>query len=114
MQVLFIVSTKHLICQVDPYLEDTLCCMCSLKQGPYFCREKSCFNYFCHGCWEIHHAASRPQHKPLMRNIRGLTRARASQHHHQHDYNNNSGRFRSGHDQNRNLSEYFTQAFGSH
>ena len=40
----------------------------------------------------------------------------AKVHHQQHprDYNNNTGRFRSGHDQNRNLSEYFTQAFGSH
>jgi len=99
--------------QVDPYLEDTLCCMCAMKQGPYFCREKTCFNYFCHGCWEVQHANARPHHKPLMRNIRGLTRARASQHH--HDYNNNHGRYRTGyHDQARNLSEYFTQAFGSH
>ena len=104
--------TKSLTFKVDPYLEDTLCCMCSMKQGPYFCREKTCFNYFCHGCWELHHTNSRPQHKPLMRNIRGLTRARASQHH--QDFNNNHGRFRSGYDQNRNLSEYFTQAFGSH
>ena len=24
--------------QVDPYLEDALCSMCLLKQGPYFCR----------------------------------------------------------------------------
>merc|ERR1719192_306858 len=98
--------------QVDPYLEDTLCSVCGLKQGPYFCRDKACFTYFCHGCWELHHTNSRPQHKPLMRNIRGLTRARASQHH--QDFNNSHGRFRSGYDQNRNLSEYFTQAFGSH
>jgi len=62
--------------QVDPYLEDTLCSLCSMKQGPYFCRDLSCFNYFCHGCWEQQHVG-RTQHKPLMRNIRGLTRARA-------------------------------------
>ena len=24
--------------QVDPYLEDALCSLCLLKQGPYFCR----------------------------------------------------------------------------
>ena len=24
--------------QVDPYLEDTLCSLCCMKQGPYFCR----------------------------------------------------------------------------
>ncbi len=29
--------------QVDPYLEDALCSTCGLKQGPYFCREVSCF-----------------------------------------------------------------------
>ena len=65
--------------QVDPYLEDTLCSVCGLKQGPYFCRELECFNYFCHGCWDDHHRA-RQMHKPLMRNIRGLTRARTSTH----------------------------------
>jgi len=108
--------------QVDPYLEDTLCSMCTMKQGPYFCREKSCFNYFCHSCWEMTHASIRPQHKPLMRNIRGITRARASQsgyHHHHHDFNNNGGKYhhRQGHgpsnDPNKSLSDYFTQAFGS-
>ena len=59
--------------QVDPYLEDTLCSLCSMKQGPYFCRDLTCFNYFCHGCWEVQHAG-RAQHKPLMRNIRYWTR----------------------------------------
>ena len=84
--------------QVDPYLEDTLCSLCGLKQGPYFCRDLGCFNYFCHGCWDLQHTG-RPHHKPLMRNIRGLTRARASQ-----DYNNNSGgRYRA--DQMRELAE---------
>ena len=58
--------------QVDPYLEDTLCSLCSMKQGPYFCRDLTCFNYFCHGCWEVQHAG-RAQHKPLMRNIRYWT-----------------------------------------
>merc|ERR1711864_66267 len=56
--------------QVDPYLEDTICSLCSMKQGPYFCRDLSCFNYFCHGCWDLHHTNTR-HHKPLMRNIRG-------------------------------------------
>jgi len=61
--------------QVDPYLEDALCSVCNMKQGPYFCREEECFNYFCRGCWDRVHV-SMPHHKPLMRNIRGLTRAR--------------------------------------
>jgi len=61
--------------QVDPYLEDAICSLCQMKQGPYFCREEKCFDYFCRGCWERIHQHY-PQHKPLMRNIRGLTRAR--------------------------------------
>eukprot|EP00092_Neocalanus_flemingeri_P001481 GFUD01001579.1.p1 GENE.GFUD01001579.1~~GFUD01001579.1.p1 ORF type:complete len:612 (-),score=140.44 GFUD01001579.1:846-2681(-) len=92
--------------QVDPYLEDTLCSMCGMKQGPYFCRDLSCFNYFCHGCWDLHHTC-RPNHKPLMRNIRGLTRARTNHHNH-HDYN--VGRFRQ--DPVRDLAEQFGQTFG--
>jgi len=64
--------------QVDPYLEDALCATCGIKQGPYFCRDLSCFNYFCRGCWQLHHQY-RPHHKPLMRNIRGFNRARQEQ-----------------------------------
>jgi len=88
--------------QVDPYLEDTLCSVCGLKQGPYFCRELECFNYFCHGCWDDHHRA-RQMHKPLMRNIRGLTRARTST---QIDF---PGRYRV--DPVRDLSAQFGQSF---
>lgn len=29
--------------QVDPYLEDSLCSMCNVQHGPYYCRELSCF-----------------------------------------------------------------------
>jgi cytoplasmic polyadenylation element-binding protein len=29
--------------QVDPYLEDSLCSMCGVQHGPYYCRELSCF-----------------------------------------------------------------------
>jgi len=61
--------------QVDPYLEDALCSVCHIKQGPYFCRDLNCFNYYCRGCWDQQHA-QQSSHKPLMRNIRGLTRAR--------------------------------------
>ncbi|XP_023331326.1 uncharacterized protein LOC111703576 [Eurytemora carolleeae] len=61
--------------QVDPYLEDALCSVCHMKQGPYFCRDLNCFNYYCRTCWDNQHA-HHTQHKPLMRNIRGLTRAR--------------------------------------
>ena len=98
------------ILKVDPYLEDTLCSVCSMKQGPYFCRDRACFNYYCHGCWELAHKGLRPAHKPLMRNIRGITRARANNH---QDFHHNFNRHRvQEHSINRNLSDYFGQAFG--
>jgi len=57
--------------QVDPYLEDSLCSCCLLKQGPYFCRDLVCFKYFCRHCWESsHNHGDNKNHKPLMRNNR--------------------------------------------
>ncbi|XP_055534968.1 cytoplasmic polyadenylation element-binding protein 4 isoform X1 [Wyeomyia smithii] len=60
--------TKKL--QVDPYLEDSLCSMCGVQHGPYFCREIVCFRYFCRSCWQFQHNrdSSLQNHKPLTRN----------------------------------------------
>jgi len=53
--------------QVDPYLCDALCKSCGIRQGPYFCRDLTCFKYFCRSCWELEHEFM-AHHKPLMRN----------------------------------------------
>ncbi|CAH0552714.1 unnamed protein product [Brassicogethes aeneus] len=54
--------------QVDPYLEDSLCSMCRVQQGPYFCRDLICFRYFCRTCWPWQHNNDFRHHTPLMRN----------------------------------------------
>lgn len=56
--------------QIDPYLEDSLCSLCGVQHGPYYCRELSCFRYFCRQCWQMRHNndAHLRNHKPLTRN----------------------------------------------
>uniref|UniRef100_A0A8R1TPN9 Cytoplasmic polyadenylation element-binding protein 3 n=1 Tax=Onchocerca volvulus TaxID=6282 RepID=A0A8R1TPN9_ONCVO len=58
--------------QIDPFLEEATCSQCECVQGPYFCREKSCFKYFCLQCWEVRHALNGPYggHKPMIRTHR--------------------------------------------
>ena len=58
--------------QVDPYLEDSLCASCGVQQGPYFCRDLTCFKYFCRSCWQYQHMADHVKHhRPLMRHYKG-------------------------------------------
>lgn len=55
--------------QIDPYLEDVACCLCSKEKGIYFCRDFQCFNYYCGSCWSKQHSFNSQigNHKPLMR-----------------------------------------------
>lgn len=54
--------------QVDPYLEDAVCSNCVVHSGPYFCRDLSCFRYFCPGCWmQQHQSEFQLGHRPLVR-----------------------------------------------
>ncbi|KAI8512043.1 Cytoplasmic polyadenylation element-binding protein 1 [Branchiostoma belcheri] len=61
--------------QVDPYLEDSLCNTCNSQPGPFFCREMSCFRYYCPSCWQWHHSLDTLRHhQPLLRNKKSCSR----------------------------------------
>lgn len=65
--------------QVDPYLADSLCQLCVMQQGPYFCRDENCFKYFCRSCWQMTHPLdAHGGHKPLMRNSKLRTQTTLS------------------------------------
>ncbi|XP_042212495.1 cytoplasmic polyadenylation element-binding protein 1-like [Homarus americanus] len=65
--------------QVDPYLADSLCQLCGMQQGPYFCRDENCFKYFCRSCWQLTHPMDvHGGHKPIMRNSKLRTQTTLS------------------------------------
>lgn len=55
--------------QLDPYLEETKCSRCGQFRGIYFCRDLSCFKYYCCICWRIFHV-DMETHKPIAKRIR--------------------------------------------
>uniref|UniRef100_A0A2C9GV87 RRM domain-containing protein n=1 Tax=Anopheles dirus TaxID=7168 RepID=A0A2C9GV87_9DIPT len=82
--------TKKL--QVDPYLEDSLCSMCTVQHGPYFCREIMCFRYFCRSCWQLQHSREvyLQKHMPLTRNSKFTAIIGVGPQQHQHASNNSN------------------------
>jgi len=44
--------------------------VCAREPGSYFCRNFTCFRYYCRSCWQLNHRSDTPAcyHKPLMRN----------------------------------------------
>lgn len=55
--------------QIDPFLEDSLCMICGECPGPFFCRDRTCFRYYCNSCWQARHSigANCLEHRPLTR-----------------------------------------------
>ena len=54
--------------QIDPFLQDSLCCYCSTQPGIYFCRDFTCFSYYCASCWQwFHNLDATVHHQPLIR-----------------------------------------------
>ncbi|KAF7701792.1 cytoplasmic polyadenylation element-binding protein 1a [Silurus meridionalis] len=59
--------------QIDPYLDDSMCQICNCQPGPFFCRDQTCFQYYCRSCWHWHHSTDMlSSHRPLMRNQKSL------------------------------------------
>lgn len=90
--------------QVDPYLEDSTCSICFLQQGPYFCREFSCFRYYCRTCYESQHASEPFSHRYLMRNANN--KSHGGQALHQTNFGFSQGRNQGGNGWNNSTSQY--------
>lgn len=54
--------------QVTPQLEDSLCHVCKGEVGPFFCKDFSCYQYYCTLCWKLKHSGPGfMHHQPLIR-----------------------------------------------
>jgi len=57
-------STREI--QVKPFLQDSVCAICRVQEGPLFCRDLTCFKYFCRSCWQQQHNSDlKKHHHPL-------------------------------------------------
>ena len=57
--------------QIDPYIEnESVCGICKESQSSsIFCRDMTCFRYYCRSCWDIYHSDKEmDDHRPLIKN----------------------------------------------
>lgn len=53
--------------QIEPHLQYRFCSLCKLSAGDLFCRNFTCFDYFCQRCWQKIHVGSMSCHKAVTR-----------------------------------------------
>lgn len=54
--------------QIEPCIDGQKCYFCLEDDAPNFCKEPTCFEYFCNGCWEKQHSMpDNLNHAPIRR-----------------------------------------------
>ncbi|KAI3386047.1 hypothetical protein SNEBB_001851 [Seison nebaliae] len=54
--------------RIDPYLLEKNCDICGQVEGLYFCRNVTCYRYFCWKCWiDVHNNGAAFDHSPIKR-----------------------------------------------
>lgn len=53
--------------QIEPHLQYRFCSLCKTSAGDLFCRNFSCFDYFCQRCWQKIHVGTMASHKAVTR-----------------------------------------------